>query len=779
MNCFHCNEIIHKNDLINFDQKIFCCNGCSTVFTILKENGLSNYYDIQNDFDRKKKDFETSSFDYLDHVDFQNEYVEIKSSTKSFSFYVEGIHCSACLWLLEKIDVLVHGVQSSHLDMSTSVLKIYFSQEAKLSNIAKKLEQIGYRPHPVLSGGDVERLNIKENKEDLMRIGIAFACTGNIMLYSISVYLGAPENFSRYFNLFSFLCSIPIIFYCAIPFYIDSYRSLNLKRISIDVPIVIVLILSFLLGVISFLTEFNFYYFDTISTLVFLLLSSRYLLKLVQRKNLNINQVHMNFANQLAHRVKDNREETILAKYIKVDDQLVVRPGEVIPADGVITQGESFINNAILTGEADPIKLKENHTVFMGAHNLDSLIHIRALSTSQDSRMGKILEEVGNKWKQGTFFSGLVDRISQYFTFSVLILALFFFFYFLFQGNLKQAIDNTFSLLLITCPCALAISTPLAMLVGLNLMLKNNIFIKDEKVLEKILKVKNIFFDKTGTLTDGIFSIVFRPDSERFFSIIYSLELKSTHPIGRSISKELKKRGIASLDVQDFQEIRGIGVSGIISGEQYLIKKIKSNSSDNDIALYKNSKVLTSFKVEDSLNPQAKSMVKDLKKYGYNVHLLSGDKELRVRSVALELGIEIENCFYEQSPEQKLKTIELNANSMMIGDGVNDSAAIQLALVGVAIKGSAESSLKASSIYIAEHGIERLIPVINASKRIFRIVKRNLFISLIYNLFGIYLAFNGLVSPVVAAIFMPLSSLSVVLSTLLSIRNIEKLIKNT
>jgi Cu2+-exporting ATPase/Cu+-exporting ATPase len=779
LSCYHCKEDLVADEIIRIDLKEFCCHGCATVFTILQQNGLTGYYSIPDDMGKLKSNKPISEFNYLDHEDFQDEYVNSLNEEKIFSFYIEGIHCSACLWLLEKLSIFVDGVKRSHLDMSSSVLLIHFSKDVKISTIASQLERIGYPPHPILSGGDAQKLSIKENKQDLMRIGVAFACAGNIMLYSLSVYLGAPKEFANYFNLFSFICSIPIIFYCATPFYLNTLRSLRLKRLSIDVPIVVVLIISFILGLTSFVSEFNFYYFDTISTLVFLLLTSRYLLKMVQKKSLNINQVQVNYANQLAHRLVRGGEETILAKYILAKDKLLVKVGETIPVDGIITNGKSYVNNAILTGESEPVRVEAEQEVFMGALNLDSSIEMIASKTSIGSRMGEILDSVEKRWKQETFFSSLVDKISKYFTFTVLILSLFFFLYFFWNHDLRQAIDNTFSLLLITCPCALAISTPLALLVGLGILLKNNIYVKDEKVLEKILKVNKIFFDKTGTLTTGDFFIEFQENAIEYYSIIYSLELRSTHPIAKSICKKLQKQEIQTLEVLDFQEVRGIGVQGVISGKTYIIKRAGLDGSKNEIGLYCKDECLTLFTVEDHIVPEAVSMIKSLRTSGYDVAILSGDKKQRVIDLGNKFGLDAEHCLYEQTPEQKLEVINKTPNCMMIGDGVNDSAAIQLALVGVAINGSAESSLKAADIYIAGQGVESLLPVILASKKVFSIIKRNLFISLLYNLLGIYLAFNGFVSPVVAAIFMPLSSLSVVFSTLISVKTINKMIKRT
>jgi Cu2+-exporting ATPase/Cu+-exporting ATPase len=776
MKCFHCNDIYLTAEEIKFNNKGFCCNGCVTVFKILHSSGLEEYYNLKDDQVNKYVREECSQHLYLDHLDFQNEYVRSIDGIKTFKFYIEGIHCSACLWILEKLNKIIPEVTSSRLDMGSSILEVKFLADGKLSEIATKLEQIGYPAHPILNQDNEDKHRIKENKQDLLRIGVAFACAGNIMLYSLAVYFGAPKDFAQYFNLFSFFCTIPIMFYCAKPFYISTLRSFKLRQISIDVPIVLVLILSFFLGLFSLLTDSHFYYFDTISTLVFLLLFSRYLLKIVQNKSLTFNQVSTNYANQIALKKNSSGYEEILAKYIIKEDELLVRAGTIIPSDGIILSGESFVNNAILTGESRPSRVSEGDVVFMGAQNLESDLHMVASSSTKLSRMGQILENIEANWRQDTSFSGIVEGISKYFTIIVLNLSALFFLYFLYIEGIDVAINNTFSLLLITCPCALAISTPLALLVGLGVMLKNKVFIKDEKSLEKILNVKNIFFDKTGTLTDGKFKLLIDMHDRENLSILMALESRSTHPIGRSIFATLDKLNLMPLEVSEFREIRGEGVRGVINGEEYSVKKISSSGLENRIGLYHQGVVLIEFTVDDQMIFGIDKTIRDLKQMGLNVFILSGDKKQRVLELGSLVGVEEKNCLWEMSPENKLSIIEKTENSMMIGDGVNDSAAIQLALVGVAVNGSAESSMKACDIYIAKGGAQRLASIISSAKNIFRIIKRNLFISLAYNLLGIYLAFNGIVSPVVAAIFMPLSSLTVVLSTVFSVKRINILI---
>jgi Cu2+-exporting ATPase/Cu+-exporting ATPase len=289
--CFHCREQIPINIDLSVGEKSFCCQGCLSVYTILSQNNLTDFYNHLDQDNANRPSSEKERYSFLDHQDFKAEYYKRNEDSYEFTFYIEGIHCTACLWLLERLSQLDIGVKQSKLNMSNSTLNITFRDDAKLSDIAGKIYALGYTPHPILGDDQESKIEIQENKRSLLRIGIAFACMGNIMLYTFAIYLGAGKEFAQYFNWFSFILSIPVVFYCSIPLYRGAYYTLKAKSLSIDLPIVIVIGLSFTLGLASLFTTLEIYYFDTISMLVFLLLSSRYLLMLTQKKALSLNNI--------------------------------------------------------------------------------------------------------------------------------------------------------------------------------------------------------------------------------------------------------------------------------------------------------------------------------------------------------------------------------------------------------------------------------------------------------------------------------------------------------
>lgn len=774
--CYHCNEDLSLKSFKS-DKKEFCCRGCLRVYEILHANGLDEYYKVKDHQVGGKPKEELTKFSYLDNSQFIDEYYEVIADGYRMRFYVEGVHCSACLWLLERLSDFGIGVITSHLNMGTSILTIDFYKTSKLSIITNRLKDLGYCPHPILGTDDSEILMQEENKRELIRIAFAFACAGNIMLYSFSVYFGAELAFTQYFNFFSFLCSIPIVLYCAIPFYKSALASIESRVASIDIPIVIVIILTFVLGGLSLFSDLDIYYFDTISILVFLLLSSRYLLKLVQRKTMNLQNISNHFLSSIAKRITNGSNfDEILAKYLNVGDKVLVKAGDTLPADGIVLSGESYLNNSVLTGESRPSKVVPSDKVFLGATNLDKDLTIEVISQTSDSRISKIMQELELSWGNDTSLGGLIDKITKYFTVILLVLALSFFCYFYFSAGLEIAFSRTFALLLITCPCALALSAPLALTIGLASLLKEGIFVKSEAVLEKLLYIEKVFFDKTGTLTDGKFEINFSQLDEKYIDLLYSIELKSTHPIAISIVKSISEmKTVNVVEIDEFYETPGIGPTAKIAGATYEIRGNSAITNKKIISIIKDGIDLGQLEIEDKITANADLVVSFFKKKKIIPAILSGDTKQRVFEVADALLISRDDCFDSFSPEEKVSIVSTTANSMMVGDGMNDSLAIRKATVGVAVSGGVESSLKASDVYFSNNSLTSLIKLFKSADIVNYTIKRNLLFSLIYNVLGVYFAFFGIVSPIVAAIFMPISSLTVILSTVYSLRKLRNM----
>lgn len=790
VNCDHCSSPVEKDYILETLEgvKHFCCTGCRGVYKLLTEHDLTSYYHFKDRAGAPNAPvYNSDSFEYLDSKEFQDKYIQSKVGMANFSFFIEGIHCAACLWLLEKLPLLVEGVQTARLNMATSVIDVTYKPEVKLSQIARQIANLGYRPHPLLNDADAIKFAQNEDRKWLIKIAIAFACAGNIMLYSFANYAGAEGVFREYFNLFAFLCSLPVILFCAIPFYQSSWSAIKSGRLSIDIPISVALIAGSALGIYGLWSGEDLIYFDTLSILVFLLLTIRYGLKKIQKKTLASHDLSSFFLAKHAVKLEDDgQKREVLTKFLKIGDQVLVKAGETIPIDGKITKGLSYINNSLLTGEVKPEKVAVGSDVFMGAQNLDQNIVIKVGTTADQSRLGKVLQEIETRSLVETKISALAEQLARRFIFFIFILSGFFFVYFLYNYNLGVAFNRTITLLVITCPCALALTTPLALILGLSHLAKMGVFVKNEFVLEKLADATHIFLDKTGTLTKGEFHVCEvggAVENKKYWNLLYSLELRGHHPLAASIVDYIEtSRSAQFLQLQNFTEIPGVGVRGEFDGRAYEAKAhlLNKNSLVNDglthIALFEDGKPVIWMKLSDSLREGAKATVEKLKEYNIIPILLSGDKKDVVDNVGKDLGLATNNVLSEQSPEQKRDIVQKHAKAIMVGDGVNDAVALKSAYVGLAVKGSADVSLRAADVYMSKSGVDFVFNLILAARKVMKIIYINLGISFGYNLVGIYLTFVGVISPLAAAILMPISSVTIILTTLAATKNIRKIL---
>ena len=783
--CSHCKEMIINDYILELNNEVkhFCCAGCRSVFQILTTSGLSDYYKYQDSRVKQKAIETTDSYQYLDDSEFWQKYVSHIDGQYKFTFFIEGVHCSACLWLLEKLPNFIPELNNARLNMSDSILEIIFTNQCRLSDIAKKIVEFGYKPHPITEDTQAKELSDKEEKKNLVRIGIAFACMGNIMLYSLSNYAGADGSYKELFNLYIFLCFLPVILYCATPFYRSSISALRQRKVSIDVPISVALVMGTVMGVYSLFSKSDSLYFDTLSTLVFLLLLVRYFLRKVQTKSMGFHDFKSSMVGRKAFKqLSDGTFKEVLSSFLKLGDTVKVLAHEIIPIDGKLKNGQASINNSLLTGEIKPQKVAMEDQIYCGAKNLDQELLMEVTSTLDQSRLGKILDNIQLGHSHQTKISQLSETLAQRFVLVISSLSIFCFLYFFNLGGVDLAFSRTITLLIITCPCALALTTPLALLTGMSLLAKRGVFIKDETVLENLAQAKKIFLDKTGTLTKGDFKVV---DINRivkedlYIKILYNLEKKSQHPLAKSIVQYLELNFIdLDAELDWVEEVPGVGVKGRFNATNYQVKSSGSSYDDEEyfsyVTLYKGEDKVIDIKLADELREGVKPALDQLRHLQIDPYIVSGDKEKIVNNIAAKLGIPIQNVYSQQSPESKLQLIESHPRTIMVGDGINDALALQKAWVGIAVGGSADVSLKAAAVHMNNRGVEYIYKVICAAKSVVNNIYFNLAISLFYNIIGVYLTFSGQISPVVAAILMPISSVSVLISTLINSYKITK-----
>lgn len=776
--CKHCHEVV----ITAFKNKhgdYFCCSGCMHVYSIINKLNLSEFYSIQESSGEYTKPIENlnkKNFSYLDDLVVEKKYVTYDNNQKTIEFYIEGIHCLACIWLIEKLTGVLESVISTRLNIEKSVVTVTLESSAKISKVASTLHSLGYTPTPISGSLEGQKLQKKEEQDILLRIGVAGACSMNIMLYSLGIYAGAESYFQNIFSHLSLLLALPVITYSAWPFYKSAYTAIKNKKINLDIPLSFALITGFSLSLYYTIAGSPVNYFDSISTLVVLILLSRYLLKKAHQNSLKATNLSALFGGQRIIKILDNKEIEIEESQLKIGDHILVPIGEHIPVDGIILSGESSIDNSSLTGESKTINVRQGSFVYKGTINQSAPLKIKAEVIRENTVLGKILSNVESNLKTRPKLLQLTDKISSYFivaTLSLFALSLIILSYY---KGLDTALQRSLAFIIITCPCALGLATPLAFSRALKQAARLGIIIKSDHTIEEISQVKNLFFDKTGTLTHGKFQVdsiesLQSPIIDYSLNdIIFSLEKNSRHPIAKSLVRYLSAKDNQKLQLIDWdniQEILGKGVSASIKGVTYEILSSKSQDSQElELILTENNTTLVKIKMLDTLRTETPKLISWLKDKGYSVNILSGDTNIRVVQACQKIGPYFNKLRGDLAPQDKANIISEYRDTLMIGDGANDSVAFSKSNVSVAVQGSVEMSLKVSDVYFSQTGLTPLKNLIILAKETIAIVKRNLIISVIYNISGAILAILGFIGPLEAAILMPISSLTVLLTTI-------------
>lgn len=777
-NCFHCslptiNPIYETSDL-NKDRP-FCCNGCKTVFHIIKEGDLEKYYQLKRDAEIVDPSPVVSSkenYRHFDEENFKKEYVtrDPRDGSLEIKLYLEGVHCIACLWLIENTPQILDSIISAQLDFDNSLAIFKLKKDSSLSELGVTLNKLGYIPHSIKNDDELRAFKIKEERDYLIKMGIAMACMGNILLFSISIYAGLEGTLKKQFEWLSFVIALPVLLYSALPFYKSALTSLRQKRFNIDLPISIALIAGGFGGLYTLISNTGEIFFDSLTSLVFLLLLSRYALLKIKQKGVSSSSLeYFSSFGTVTTINADDQDETILAKYLVPGKRIRLSPGDMIPADGKVIEGKGYINTSLLTGESNPIKTKVGSQVFSGTQVISGNYIVSADLVGEETRLGKILKEVHQKKGRLSPIANLSEKISRYFVGIVLIVSAAILFYFYSIGNISEGSMRALTLLIITCPCALALATPLALTSAIQRLSAKGIIVKSEDTLEKLAKSQEIFLDKTGTLTKGLFQVTEWSSNEEnlYYDIIWSLEYKAQHPIAQALRNYIEAQNeIKEVSIENWKEVPGEGVYGEISGDVYKIKKFSSaDALSTTIALYKNENPVVKIQLRDNLRPDSIHSINRIKQLGLKPSLVSGDSKSNVLDVARLLEINEVNTYFRVTPKDKMELVKKSPLAIMVGDGANDAMALKDAEIGIAVKGSIDISLQAADIYLSKLGVSPLADLIEISRDALKVIKRNMVFSLFYNLIGATLAIKGIINPLWAAVLMPISSLTVLLST--------------
>jgi Cu+-exporting ATPase len=736
----------------------YCCEACHRLDVGFKRLNEGHF----------KKN---SKFQYLDNPENQSLY-RLSKEQNIFKFFIENIQCSSCVHLLEKIPDYYPECTLSRLNIGTSELYIELTEKAKLSEIADLILELGYEAKIIKLTEDVNFQIQKEQRNDLKRIAVAGACAGNIMIFSIPIYTGVQGDLLLLFKVLSMLLFLPVVFYSAIPFYRGAWTSLRIKKIHIDLPITIALIAGFVFSVYNLAMGSDQFYFDSTASFLFLILVARFFVKKTQQKFLSPQNLKSQIRNETY--VLSN-QSVVLPENIQTNDVFTVSQDQIIPVDGELLSQFALIDTSYMSGESAPYSFTEGMKLFAGYRLLSDSVKMKCDSRMNETRISDLLRQSYQNLLTKSEYLNLADRLAQKLILLVFGIATIFLIVYGMTHNFKDAFDRALALIVVACPCALAFGSPLTMAMAYKKAHLKGITIRNPDVFEKISSIQNIFFDKTGTLTDGQLDIAYTwpeivPNDMK--ALLVQLEKISHHPVAFALRKSWSKDAIHEVTPVfiTHEEIFGLGIRASTDSDTYEVKALSSQVCDEQtemaIALYKNNVVQCRIYFQDKIRPESAEIVQYLHSKNKNCFLLSGDKKRKAQNVGTACAIKNENIYSSLYPEDKEQIISKYANTLMIGDGVNDSLAMSQSDVSIAIKGSLEVALNTSDVFFMRSGLSPLLDLFSINQTIHSTLRRNLALSLIYNVLAGVCALLGFINPLWAAVLMPISSFIVILSTL-------------
>lgn len=779
----------------------FCCAGCATAYALLHAHGLDGFYAFREA--RESPAPRTGRrYDEFDHEAFAALHVQhTADGLARVELYLEGVHCASCVWLVERVPLLINGVVRAelHVRQARAVLE-WDAAQVPLSEIARTLDALGYSPHPFRGVARDERRRV-EDRRMLMGIGVAGAIAGNVMLFAFALYSGELDwmdpAHTRFFRWLSLLLTTPALLWPGRVFFTGAWAALRTRSLHMDVPIAIALAAGYTRGAINTFTDSGPIYFDGLAILVFALLVGRFVQQRGQRLAGDSAELLYALTPSIARVVNDDGSMTDVPRAAVLPGMcLAVHAGETFAADGVLEDQSTTVNAALLTGESRPTHVAVGDTVFAGTLNVAAPVRVRVTQSGESSRVARLLQTVEASAQRRAPVVLAANRLAAWFVGLVLTIAALTFAWKFAHGN-PSALDDTIALLVVTCPCALALATPLAVSVAVGRAARGGVLVKGGDALELLATPGVLVLDKTGTLTEGHVSLVawYAEDESNdnaprdaipIRTLVRSLEAGSSHPIAHGFHRAWES--LVSLPVTDAQHVVGGGVHGVVGGHTvclgsptYVRQRARDGSAALEHACASMERSLTPVLVSvdgvvvavaglgDTVRPDALPALTALRARGWRTVMASGDAPDVALAVGTTLGFATEDIHGALSPEAKLELVESlrspAAPVVMVGDGVNDSAAMAAASVSVGVHGGAEACLAAADVFLARPGLTPLRELVEGAERTVRVIRRNFAFSLAYNAIGTTLAILGLLTPLVAAVLMPISSLTVVIAS--------------
>jgi len=779
--CDHCHLEFSEDVMIEDDGHYFCCNGCQGVYHLLSEQGLDGFYKKLGDEHLAPPSNQFEDASNFDTPAFYEQYVkQTKDGFSEVSLIIEGIHCAACVWLNEKALTNMDGVIATNINYTNNKAKIVWDDEnVKLSQIIEMIRAIGYNAYPYDASLQEEKAN-KERKEYYLRMAVAIFATMNMMTIMVAQYAGYFSGISadikHILNIGEWVLATPVLFYSGWPFFKGMYYGIKTKTVNMDTLVATGSMLTYLYSIYITLTRSGEAYFDSVTMIVTFVLVGKFL-EVLSKKSVADTLDVMN--KYLPHDVKVLDGEKVFTKNVNdvaVGEVVLVNAGDKVALDGEVIDGSGTFDESSLTGESEPIFKTVGDTIISGTVSIDADVKYKVSKDYAHSTMSNIVSLLENAMNNKPRLQQLANRLSEYFSSVILLLAAFTFIgWYFYSSDFEQSFMIAISVIVIACPCALALATPVATLVGLSIASKKGILFKEAAQLETMSQADVLVLDKTGTITQGKPHVVKEKIYKDFdISLLYSLLLNSKHPIAKAVADYVYDENLHCLELESYNNVASAGITAMYHGKMLaggnakMMKiigiDVDDKSEDSEFYFAYDGEVLVKYELFDMPREDAKEAIQEIEKLGIEVIMLTGDHQRSAQKVASLVSIK--EFISEMTPQDKANYIEkLHKDGkivVMAGDGVNDILALAESDIAIAMGNGSDIAIEVSDIVLLNDTFGSLYDSFTISRKTFSMIKQNLGLSLVYNGITIPLAMAGYIIPLIAAISMSISSLLVV-----------------
>jgi len=777
--CDHCHLEYDKSLLIEDNGKYFCCKGCQGIYHLLRDEGLDNFYEKMGDNTIEPPKELRDDIKKFDLDGFKEKYVKQKDGFSEVSLIIDGIHCSACVWLNEKVLGRSKGIVEVSINHTNNKAKILWDNDTiKLSQIIELIRSIGYNAYPYDASMQEAQANAKR-QDYYSRLLVGVFTTMNIMWIAVAQYQGyfsgMRDDIKSILNFAEFILATPALFYTGGIFFKGAFYALKNRYANMDLLVMSGALSAYIFSVYSMLTGNGEVYFESVTMIVTFVFAGKYLEVLTKKKAVDTMDGFSSAMPSEVTVVKDGEKFIVSVESVEIDDVVELRAGDKVVIDGTIISGEGSFDTSSLSGESEPVLLKKDDKILSGSICIDSVIRYKITKIYSDSMLSKIITLLDDSMDKKPRIEKLANSISGYFSTAILVLAIATFaFWYYYTGTFEQALIVSISVLVIACPCALGLATPVATLVGISKAAKKGVLFKEAAFLETVAKATLVVFDKTGTITEGKPKVVDSFISKSFDkSILYSLVSLSTHPVSKGVKEFLGKTSLKELDEVVVVEAKGIkakykgreifaGNVAFMEENGFTCRDVKEEKSLLHVAY--NKELVAKFMLEDKPREGAFETISYLKNSGLKVVMLTGDNKQVAKKIADEVGIEdFEASLFPTDKADFITNYRKRGEVVvMIGDGINDTLALSRSEVAITLGSGTDVAVNMSDIVLINDDFRSIKTIFEISKNTFLKVKQNLTISILYNVITIPLAMGGFVIPLVAALSMSLSSLVVV-----------------